>query len=119
MSRVIHFEIPTDNPARTSKFYAEVFGWKFELWPGPQPYWLINTGTEGPGINGGMLPRTPLGAVNTIGAASVDDTLKAVEASGGKVVMPKFAVPTIGWLAYFSDTEGTVFGVMQTDPAAA
>jgi predicted enzyme related to lactoylglutathione lyase len=34
MSRVIHFEIPTDNPKRTSKFYAGVFGWKFELWPG-------------------------------------------------------------------------------------
>jgi predicted enzyme related to lactoylglutathione lyase len=49
---------------------------------------LINTGTEGPGINGGMLPRSPLGAVNTIGFASLDNTLKAVEASGGKVIMP-------------------------------
>jgi predicted enzyme related to lactoylglutathione lyase len=32
--------------------------------------------------------------------------------------MPKFAVPTIGWLAYCSDTEGTPFGVMQMDPEA-
>jgi len=118
MSRIIHFEIPTDDAERTSKFYSTVFGWKFQLWPGPQPYWLIETGADGPGINGGMLPRTPLGAVNTIGVASADETLKAVEANGGKVIMPKFAVPTIGWLAYCSDTEGTAFGIMQMDPEA-
>jgi hypothetical protein len=31
-----------------------------------------------------MLPRTPLGAVNTISVASTDETLKAVEANGGR-----------------------------------
>ncbi len=36
-----------------------------------------------------------------------------VEAAGGKIVMPKMAVPTIGWLAYAQDTEGTLFGMMQ------
>src|SRR5439155_6827585 len=118
MNRVVHFEIPTDNAERTSGFYSAVFGWKFERWPGPQPYWLIDTGKDGPGINGGMLPRTPLGVVNTIDVASLDDTIKAIESNGGKVIMPKFAVPTIGWLAYFSDTEGNAFGILQADAAA-
>lgn len=118
MSRVTHFEIPTDNPERTSKFYSDVFGWKFQLWPGPQPYWLITTGADGPGINGGMLSRNPMGPVNTIGVTSIDDTVKSIEAHGGKMLMPKFAVPTVGWLAYFNDTEGTVFGIMQPDPSA-
>ena len=27
MSRVIHLEIPADDPERSIKFYEEVFGW--------------------------------------------------------------------------------------------
>ena len=27
-------------------------------------------------------------------------------------------VPGVGWLAYCKDTEGNVFGMMQTDPTA-
>jgi predicted enzyme related to lactoylglutathione lyase len=29
------------------------------------------------------------------------------------------AVPGVGWAAYFTDTEGTPFGIIQFDPAAA
>lgn len=32
--------------------------------------------------------------------------------------MPKTAIPTIGWFAYCSDTEGNTFGVMQPDAGA-
>jgi predicted enzyme related to lactoylglutathione lyase len=27
-------------------------------------------------------------------------------------------VPGVGWLAYFKDTEGNIFGIMQNDPNA-
>ncbi len=30
MSRVVHFEIPTDNPERAAGFYREVFGWQIQ-----------------------------------------------------------------------------------------
>jgi predicted enzyme related to lactoylglutathione lyase len=29
------------------------------------------------------------------------------------------AVPGVGWTAYFTDTEGTPFGIIQFDPAAS
>jgi len=29
MSRITHFDIPADDPARAQKFYKEVFDWKF------------------------------------------------------------------------------------------
>ena len=32
-NRVVHFEIPCDDPQRTMDFFKQVFGWKFE--PGP------------------------------------------------------------------------------------
>lgn len=28
MPRVVHFEIPADNPEKVAKFYTDVFGWK-------------------------------------------------------------------------------------------
>lgn len=56
--------------------------------------------------------------MNTIGVADVDETVAVVERSGGQVVVPKMAVPTIGWLAYCKDTEGHIFGILQPDSAA-
>jgi hypothetical protein len=98
-----------------------VFGWKFTKWEGPAPYWLITTGPkEEPGIDGGLLPRRDPSqpCVNTIGVANVDDTIKTVEKNGGKIALPKMAVPGVGWLAYCQDTDGNMFGVMQMDPSA-
>jgi uncharacterized protein len=121
MPRVVHFKINVDNPERASKFYSDTFGWQFQKWGGPSEYWLVTTGADSqPGINGGMMKRPHPGAatVNTIGVASVDESVAAVTKNGGKVVMPKTAIPTIGWFAYCSDTEGNTFGVMQPDPNA-
>jgi predicted enzyme related to lactoylglutathione lyase len=122
MPRPIHFEIPADQPERASAFYRDVFGWQFRKWDGPMPYWLITTGAEGErGIDGGMMPRQAPGAstVNTIGVESIDATLKTIEAKGGRTVVPRMAVPGIGWLAYCVDTEGNTFGVLQPDEKAA
>ena len=121
MPRPFHFEIPADNPERAIGFYSNVFGWKFTKWEGPSPYWLITTGPkEEPGIDGGLLPRRDPAqpCVNSIGVGSVDETLKTVEKNGGKIALPKMAVPGVGWLAYCKDTDGNMFGVMQMDPSA-
>jgi predicted enzyme related to lactoylglutathione lyase len=121
MSRVIHFEIPAAEPERAAAFYGKVFGWKFDKWPGPMEYWMVATGKDGdPGINGGMM-RKPGGiasTTNTIGVESVDGAVEAVLKAGGKSIMPKTPIPTIGYFAYCEGTEGNVFGVMQADPNA-
>jgi hypothetical protein len=57
--------------------------------------------------------------VNTVGVANLDESLAAVEAHGGKCVLPKMPVSGVGWLAYCKDTEGHIFGMMQPDSAAA
>ena len=121
MPRPIHFEIPADDPERARKFYGDVFGWKFQKWDGPMPYWLVTTGENGePGIDGGLAPRQHPGAttVNTVGVASLDDTVKKIEGSGGRTVAPRMAIPGVGWLAYCLDPEGNTFGVMQADEKA-
>ena len=95
MPRPIHFEIPADDPERAMRFYEQVFGWGFQRWDGPMPYWLVQTGAEGPGIDGGLHARAHpgQGPVNTIDVASCDEYLGKIEAAGGRAVVPKMAIP--------------------------
>ena len=128
MSRPIHFEIHAADPQRAIGFYSKLFGWTFSKWESPMDYWLIKTGEKGtPGIDGGLLPRRgdapaamqPCNAwVCTVDVADVDSTAKRVAELGGTIVVPKMAIPTVGWLTYGHDTEGNVFGMMQMDAAA-
>ena len=121
MSRVVHFEVPADNPERAVKFYSDVFGWTVQKWGGPSDYWMVTTGPDGtPGINGGIMKRMHPGAstVNTVDVKNVDEAVATITKKGGKVVAPKMAIPGIGWLAYCTDPEGNTFGVMQPDAAA-
>jgi len=56
--------------------------------------------------------------VNTIDVSSVDEFVKKVEKNGETIAVPKHAIPGVGWLAYFKDTEGNMFGMMQADQSA-
>lgn len=129
MPRVVHFEIHAENPERAIQFYSSLLDWKFQKWEGPMPYWLIMTGPDGtPGINGGLLPRQCdarpiLGqAVNcyvcTVDTDNLDALTTKAEQLGGKVAVPKMPIPGVGSLAYFTDTEGNIFGALQPDPGA-
>ena len=83
MPRPIHFEIPADNPERAIGFYKGVFGWNFQKWDGPMPYWMVLTGENTPGIDGGIHPRAHPGIGwlayctdpegNTFGILQADD----------------------------------------------
>jgi len=126
MSRVIHFEIHAGNPQRAIEFYEKLLGWKFQKWEGPVDYWLISTGpSDQPGIDGGLVLRrgeidgqAVLAYVCTVDVSNLDDSVKAALAGGGQLVLPKMPVPGVGWLSYCKDTEGNIFGMMQSDPSA-
>lgn len=121
MPRIIHFDIPADDPARAQKFYQEIFGWKFDKWNGPMEYWMAKTGDDKqPGINGGLGKRQPgqTGMTNTIDVPSVDEFAKKIQSHGGKVIMPKMAIQGVGYFAQCLDTEGNCFGIIQMDQNA-
>jgi predicted enzyme related to lactoylglutathione lyase len=123
MNRVTHFEIYTDDPQTVQPFYQDVFGWKFSKFEGgPIEYWLVTTGDDKePGINGGMTrPRegqSP-GTLNTVAVKSIDQTVRKIEQRGGKICVPKMAIPKVGWLAYATDPAGNVFGIIEPDTNA-
>ena len=120
MAKVIHFEIPADNPERAIAFYEKAFGWKTQKY-GTINYWLVTAGEEKEiGINGAISERsqTNPATTNTIGVQSYEESVEKIKQAGGEILMPKTAVPGIGYMTYCKDTEGNIFGIMQTDPNA-
>lgn len=120
MGRIVHFEIPSENPETSMAFYAKVFGWKFERF-GEQQYWLAITGNDKePGINGAIMkrmdPRQPV--ANHIAVEDIDASMKQVETSGGTIVVPKTAVPSVGYYCFFKDLDGNIFGMWREDSSA-
>jgi len=119
-NRVTHFEIPSDNPEANMKFFTEAFGWKFMQF-GKEQYWLAATGDEkSPGINGAVMkkrdPKQPV--VNAIIVKNIEEAIRHIGKAGGKMVMPKRAIPSVGWLAFFTDPDGNIHGIMQEDKNA-
>ncbi|KMJ57617.1 glyoxalase [Bacillus sp. LL01] len=130
MGRLIHFEIHVDDMERAKGFYGEVFGWSFQDWSeyAGTPYFGAVTGDENElGINGALMQRKgappaenqPLnGFACTMGVAEYDVTEKLILENGGKVAVPKYALPGMAWQGYYVDTEGNVFGIHQPDQNA-
>ena len=121
-----HFAIHADDVERARSFYTSVFGWQFNAF-GPPGFYQIQTGPEeDPGVRGAVQSRdyTPedmhvAGFECTISVPSLEETIGAVEAAGGRTVLGKSVIPGVGWLAKFVDTEGNLVVAMQYDNAAA
>jgi uncharacterized protein len=117
-NRVTHFEIPAANPGECMEFYSSVFGWQFRQF-GTEPYWLAISGNEStPGINGAIMKEIAPGqpVVNTITVDDIDAMLEKVVKHGGRIHKPKWAIPSVGWLAFVADPQGNMHGIMQADP---
>lgn len=118
MPRVVHFEIAAEDAGRAVKFYREVFGWEARRWDGPFDYWLLKTGEEDePGIDGAIITKDELRGAgttcNTISVPAVDDYIEKICRAGGRLVRPKQEIPGVGFVAFCTDTEGTVFGILE------
>jgi len=122
-NNLVFFAIHADDLSKAQRFYEKVFGWKFEQW-GPPGFFLIATGDKNdPGIQGALQKRHDVvpgqrvtGYECTIGVGDIDATEKAVVANGGKIILPKCEIPTVGHLIKIQDTDGNVVCIKQ--PAA-
>jgi predicted enzyme related to lactoylglutathione lyase/uncharacterized protein YndB with AHSA1/START domain len=115
MPKVVHFEIPADNPPRAIKFYEKVFGWEVEKWDGPIDYWPVKTGEDYEiGINGAIMPREFGELVRgVISVDSYDEYAAKIEREGGKMLTEKMKIPDIGYNGNFQDPEGNILGILE------
>jgi len=123
MATIIHFGFSAEAPKRAMAFYENLLGWKFQTYPGPMEFYLIETtGLDGQrGIGGGMAKREnpqDVGVTNFMAVASIDESSEQVKKLGGKVIQQKQAIPGVGYQAMCLDTENNLFGLFQDDKNA-
>ncbi|HSA96961.1 MAG TPA: VOC family protein [Acidobacteriota bacterium] len=120
MDRSVQYELMAKDPARATKFYRDVFGWRVEKWAGPWNSWMITTGPgTGEKAGGGLSSRLSLGRppVNTVEVASLEEAEVRIKAAGGQV-LETFPIAGVGLYALWVDTEGNRFGLYQANPEA-
>ncbi len=114
---VVHFDIPASDMERLSKFYSDVFGWKFQKTPpmGGMDYWLISTGPSGRSIGGGMYKRENAEdrPRNFIAVEEIDASIGAFVDAGGRELVGKQEVPGYGWTFIGTDPDGNQVGLFQ------
>lgn len=129
MNPVVHFEMPYEDKSRMADFYAKSFGWEPKMLGPEMGEYVVVMTTEGdekgrpkePGaINGGFYkkPEDSMGQHPSV-VVSVDDiheSMKKVEAAGGKVLGEPMEIPTVGLYVSITDTEGNRISMLQ--PAA-
>ena len=109
----VHIELHTKDVDKSKKFYAGMFDWKFEEFPG-MDYTIINV-AEGTG--GGMMKNPmPGDPDNWLPYILVDDvkaSTRKAKSLGAAVAKDVTEVPGMGWFSVISDPTGAVFGLWQ------
>lgn len=116
------FEIYVDDIERAKKFYEDVFETTLNKLDSPATMnnapemWAFPSDMEQHGATGAIakMEGVAAGDNSTLVYFSCEDcAVEAgrVEASGGKLMQPKFSIGEYGWIAIASDTEGNTIGL--------
>lgn len=112
---VMHFEMWSENPDKTSDFYKKAFDWDIQFMK-EMNYHLI-TPEKDQGIGGGMVKiedgKTP-GPGNMTMYISVEDLgayRNKITEAGGKIIHEEIEVPGAGAFCLFQDPDGRVMGI--------
>jgi predicted enzyme related to lactoylglutathione lyase len=61
---------------------------------------------------------SPNAFVITVDVENLDASMAEAQGGAAMLCVPKMAIPGVGWLAYFKDPDGNIFGMMQMDAGA-
>ncbi len=107
------FEIPVTDFERAKKFYETLFGVEIQIMPHPVfKYGMLPFDMQNGGIGGGIVqgegfePSTKGALVYLNGGDDLTTPLSRVEQAGGKILLPKTAIGSNGFMAHLLDTEG-------------
>jgi predicted enzyme related to lactoylglutathione lyase len=112
INAVTWFEIPVKDIERAKKFYEKVLGLELtieEMEPFTMAWFPMIQGAPGaPGalIKGESYEPSHAGTVVYFSIDDIDETLRRINASGGKTLLPKKSIGEYGFIAHFEDTEG-------------
>jgi len=124
-NKMTHFAIHIDDMERAKDFYGNVFDWAFTSY-GPTDFLQIKTDSSENGeLIGALQVRSyspvkekVIGFECTVSVENVDAILQKVQNQGGKILLQKTAIPYVGWITKFLDTEDNLVCAMQYDNSA-
>jgi predicted enzyme related to lactoylglutathione lyase len=114
------FEIPAKDIKRARKFYENIFSIEMQDMGEMMGMKMVGFPAEmGNGKASGGLVQGPMHKPSAEGAViylnanpSIQTVVERIEKAGGTVVMPKTQIsPEIGFMAFFTDTEGNKVGL--------
>lgn len=124
-NKMTHFAIYIDDMERAKSFYDKVFDWGFNSYGQSDFFQIKSDKTENGELIGALqsrryspFPDKIIGLECTIGVEDIEDITERVKNNGGQILMPKTAIPFVGWIAKFLDTEGNLICAMQYDNSA-
>lgn len=106
------FEIPVKDIGRARKFYEKVFGVElspYDMEPFTMAFFPMTEdapGAAGSLIKGESYEPSHSGTVVYFSVEDIEETLRKINANGGKTLMPKKSIGDYGFIAHFEDTEG-------------
>lgn len=118
---VMWFEVMGQNGEELQQFYRQLFGWYIDA-DNPMKYGVVETGAAR-GIPGGVGQATGEHARPwvTVYVESPDVTVSLADAVrlGGKLLMPRTALPDNTVIGLFEDPERNVVGLVEAPRAEA
>jgi uncharacterized protein len=108
---VVFFEIGGRDRAKTSQYYADLFGWKIDQ-NGPAS--TIDLAGQGgiPGHINSLGHEPQHYTMFYVEVEDVKEYLDKAVALGGKVLVPPIPIPT-GTFAWFADPDGNQIGLLK------
>ena len=111
--KICYLEIPAKTGEASSEFYKRIFGWTVRRRGDGELAFDDTGGVSGTWVKEG--DRSPDETTRTyIMVDSIADTLKQIQAGGGRVLTPRTDIaPGAGAFAAFADPAGAEFGLYE------
>lgn len=110
-------EVMTREPKRNRAFYAGLFGWRTEDYPGMENYTVFQVdGMAHAGMmamDGPEFAHVPPHWAVYFRAKDADAFVAKAQSLGGTVIVPVTNVPNVGRFAVLQDPQGAYFSILQ------
>jgi predicted enzyme related to lactoylglutathione lyase len=112
----VHVELNTNDVAKATSFYSQLFNWKLEDVPMEGgTYTMIGVGE---GTGGGLMKHPMAGAPSLwlpyVLVADIEAATAKAKALGGTVIKDVTEVKGMGWFSIFIDPTGATLGLWKS-----
>ena len=113
---IVHIEIPSGDFTRSAAFYGKLFGWRSDgAQSGGHLVFDLPGGVRGSWIREALAQAA--GPVPFVAVADVAGTLAEAERQGGRVLVRRLQLASLGAFGLIADCDGNVIGVLESAAA--